>query len=103
MIKASFFGKSLLRGFSLLGHSGYAENGKDIVCAAASSAAFMAANTITEILSAKALATTEDGAFVFELSGKPSEESVHILEGLFIHLQALSEQYPDFIEITIEE
>ena len=35
-------------GFEISGHSDYAEEGSDIVCAAVSSAALMTANTITE-------------------------------------------------------
>ena len=36
-------------GFIIKGHSGYGEQGGDIVCAAVSSAAYMVINTITDI------------------------------------------------------
>ena len=34
------------QGFTCMGHAGYAKRGKDIVCAAVSSAAIMSANTV---------------------------------------------------------
>lgn len=43
-----------LIGFRISGHSGFAESGSDIVCASISSAAYMAANTITDIINISA-------------------------------------------------
>ena len=37
-------------GFSVSGHAGYADSGKDIVCAAVSSAVQLTANGITVVL-----------------------------------------------------
>ena len=52
MIRADFFANAdgALLGFSVLGHSGLAQEGEDILCAAVSSAAYMTANTVLEIL-----------------------------------------------------
>ena len=47
----------LLLGFTACGHSGYAEEGEDIVCSAISSATIMTANTITDVLKIKANVT----------------------------------------------
>ena len=43
MIRADFFANAdgALLGFSVLGHSGLAQEGEDILCAAVSSAAYM--------------------------------------------------------------
>ena len=51
MIRADFFANAdgALLGFSVLGHSGLAQEGEDILCAAVSSAAYMTANTVLEI------------------------------------------------------
>ena len=51
MIYAHFFkfGK-LCSGFSISGHAGYADYGKDIACASVTSAVELTANGITEIL-----------------------------------------------------
>ena len=50
MTRATFVRKDgLLCGFTLRGHAGAGVSGTDVVCAAISSAAYLAANTITEI------------------------------------------------------
>ena len=101
MIRARFRFKSDDKAqFSISGHAGYAESGSDIVCAAVSSAAYMAANTITEILGVKAKASVKDGQMHFSVSD--SKEAVSIIRGLALHLEQLREQYPDHIEITTE-
>ena len=50
MVTVTFYRSGdLLQGFKISGHSGYAQEGSDIVCAAVSSASLMVANTITDI------------------------------------------------------
>ena len=104
MIKAEFrYSDGLLRGFTIKGHSGYDEHGRDIVCAAVSSAAIMAANTVTELRHIKAEITDNDGFLNFDLSENDAESAGVILEGLRLHLTALSEEYPQFIVVKISE
>jgi uncharacterized protein YsxB (DUF464 family) len=87
-----------LTGFEISGHSGFALEGSDIVCAAISSAAIMAANTVTEIIGGKADITENEGYLRFSLIDT-DVESVKVLEGLRLHLMQISEQYPDNIKI----
>ena len=87
-----------LTGFEISGHSGFALEGSDIVCAAISSAAIMAANTVTEIIGGKAEITENEGYLRFSLIDT-DVESVKVLEGLRLHLMQISEQYPDNIKI----
>jgi len=55
MTRIKFFESGgVITGFELEGHAGAGLYGNDIVCAALSSAVLMAANTITEIIGAKA-------------------------------------------------
>ena len=101
MIRARFrFPTEADASFTVSGHAGYAESGSDIVCAAVSSAAYMTANTVTEVLGVKAKAAVRDGKMQFSVSG--SKEAVSIIRGLRLHLTQLQEQYPDHIEITTE-
>lgn len=87
--------------FTIQGHSGSAESGQDIVCAAVSSAAYMAVNTITEILGQQVSADVSDGYMKISLSGK-NDAASDILKGLQLHITELSKDYPDFIRITTE-
>ena len=51
MTTAKFlFSDDVIISFELSGHSGAGEEGTDIVCSAISSAVYMAANTIIEIM-----------------------------------------------------
>ena len=43
-------GNDRLTGFDISGHAMFAESGSDIVCASVSSAAYMAANTVTAVI-----------------------------------------------------
>ena len=101
MITATFFiRESTISGFEIKGHSGSAEFGQDIVCAAVSSAAYMAANTVTEVMGLEAEAEVDDGYMYFTVTGGKAAED--IFRGLKLHLEGLSEQYPDFVKVTTE-
>ena len=101
MIEAKFsFPTDSSASFIIKGHSGSAESGRDIVCAAVSSAAYMAANTVTEIFGVSAKAKVRDGYMKFEFND--SGEAVKIIKGLRLHLSELQSEYPDFIKTTTE-
>ena len=92
----------LLTGFTLSGHAGAGDHGQDIVCAAVSSAAYMTANTITEILGATADITVDDGYMDLTVTDRiPGCQD--ILSGFRLHLQALQEQYPTRIHLMNTE
>ena len=93
----------VITGFSLSGHADFSENGSDIVCAAVSSAAYMTANTITEILSLPCSQTVDEGLMVISLSKQDAEKAQEILGGFLLHLDALSKEYSDFIQLKISE
>ena len=99
MIRVRFLvGNRQLAGFEIRGHADFADIGKDIVCASVSSAALMAANTITEIIGAKADANADNGAMLFMVD-EPCERTETVLKGLELHLTELAKQYPENIKI----
>ena len=85
-------------GFVSSGHAGFAEAGQDIVCAAVSSAAYMAANTITDIFGAKAEAEVKDGFLSFLLTEENAVSS-QLLSGLEAHIRELAKDYPSSIKV----
>ena len=101
MTKVCFLaGSKSLSGFEISGHSSFScddENGK-IVCAAVSSAAYMAANTITEIIGDKADIEVDEAKMLIKVSN-PSSKTIAVLEGLKLHLTELSVQYSNNITI----
>ena len=61
MTRCEFFMEDeRITGFSVSGHSGYAEAGSDIVCAAVSAVVTMAEATINDVCGAKAKVTTAE-------------------------------------------
>ncbi len=87
-------------GFEISGHSSANcddEVGK-IVCAAVSSAAYMTANTVTEIIGDKAEAEVDEAKMVF-VCKKPSDATAKVLLGLKLHLTALADDYSNNIKI----
>ncbi len=100
MTSVKFLADEKLYGFEISGHSTVScddEVGK-IVCSAVSSAAYMAANTITEIIGDKADARVTDGEMYFAVKG-PSNATVQVIKGLQLHLTELSMQYSNNIKI----
>ena len=99
------FEDDILVGFHLTGHSTASvddELGR-IVCASISSAAYMAANTVTEIVGAEALATVneESGEMLFKVKSD-FELALPVLLGFKLHMEQLSNQYTDYIRIISE-
>ena len=92
-----------ITGFSVSGHSGYAEAGQDIVCAAVSAVVGMAEATINDVCGAKAKVRVkeEDARISLTLPAScDEEESVQaVLAGLLLYLCNLRDEYPDYIEV----
>ena len=104
MTKCEFFTEQdRITGFSVSGHSGYAEAGADIVCAAISAIVTMAEATINEVCGAKAKVRVKEADARITLTLPAScdeEESVQaVLAGMLLTLCNLRDQYPDYIEV----
>ena len=107
MTKCEFFTEDdRITGFSVSGHSGYAEAGQDIVCAAISAVVTMAEATINDVLGAKAKVRVKDEQARISLTLPTScdeEESVQaVLSGMMLTLCSLRDDYPDYIEVVME-
>ena len=104
MTKCEFFTEDdRITGFSVSGHSGYAEAGSDIVCAAISAVVAMTEATINDICGAKAKVRVKDEQARVTLMLPAScdeEETVQaVLAGMMLTLCGMRDDYPDFIEV----
>ena len=92
-----------ITGFSISGHSGYAEAGQDIVCAAITAVVTMAEATINDVCGAKAKVRVkeEDARITLTLpTSCDEEESVQaVLAGMLLTLCSMRDDYPDYIEV----
>ena len=104
MIKADIFGTDPIKGFHITGHSDYSEEGSDIVCAAVSSAAYMTANTLTEMVGVDPEIKVSDGDMYLKIkTDGETAKSQEILRGFVLHLNALTEQYQEYITVSNTE
>lgn len=91
-------------GFIMNGHAEAGEAGEDIVCAAVSSAAYLTANTITDILHAPAEIDVGDGEMRLRIrEEKDLSWCRDCLAGFRLHMTGLEEQYPDCISVNYLE
>ena len=104
MTRCEFFTEDeRITGFSVSGHSGYSEEGSDIVCAAISAVVTMAEATINDVLGAKAKVRVknEDARVSLTLPASCDEEDAvqAVLAGMMLTLLSIQEDHPDYIEV----
>ena len=104
MITASFQTEGRkLTGFRIEGHSGLAEAGEDILCAAVTSAVRLTECAINDVLGLEAgvKVKPEKALISLKLPGGLNESSDStcqtLLTALMLHLSQLHEEYPDHI------
>ena len=96
-------------GFDSVGHSGYAEEGEDIVCAGITSAIRLVECTINDVLGlAASVKVRESDAFIsLRLPGSlgPTAESTcqALLTGLMLYFTQLHDDYPENIEVLEDD
>lgn len=105
MINAEFFSLPTgeLIGYRIKGHSDMAESGKDILCAFVSSAAILIANTISEVIKAKADIYDNDGEVYVMIRRTDAVLCKDLLEGLKLHLINTEEMYPNNLTVNYTE
>ena len=104
MITVRFFGRSPIYGFHITGHSDINPEGPEILCSAVSSAAYMAANTVTEIIGLEPELYVDDGDMYLKLKTEiEAERCRDIFDGMRLHLSSIEEQYKDYIKLTYSE
>ena len=97
--------ESRIVGFEVSGHSGYADAGEDIVCAAVTSAIRLVESTVNDVmgLCASVKVREKDANISFRLPGglsAPAESTCqNLLTGLMVYLAQLHDEYPDNIEV----
>ena len=104
MIKISFSEqKGQLTAFKVSGHatSDFEDNFGKIVCSAVSSAVYLTANTLTDVLGAEIDCNDSGKAFSLKVLSK-IEESQVTLKGFRLHVTELSKQYPKNITVSSE-
>ena len=96
---------SRIDGFEVQGHSGYATEGEDIVCAAITSAVRLVDCAINDVLGLEAAVKVreKDASISLKLPaklGQTAESTCQtLLTALMVHFVQLSEEYPENISV----
>ena len=92
-----------LTGFSCSGHSGYAEAGEDIVCAAISSAVTMAECIINDVFRAGAEVSVDEISTRISLKlpahCERQAECEDVLQGFLLCMKELQTDNPDYLTV----
>lgn len=86
--------------FMVDGHSGFAESGEDIVCAAVSSTVWMTINGIEKQNLARLSYEERDGFVDCIVEEKFSDGADVLLNSLVMFIAELSGQYKEFLKLT---
>lgn len=86
-----------LNGFEMNGHSDWADEGSDIVCASLSSCAYMTANTITDVIGVEAEIEIDDAYMSLFVSKEDCSKVKDIMRGFEMHVKALADDYSKYI------
>ena len=107
MTKIQFFTEGIrITGFEVKGHSGYAEEGQEIVCSAITSAVRLVECSINEVLGLGATVKVNPryAKISFYLPGGLSETTDNtcqsLLTGFMVYMTELREEYPENIEVS---
>ena len=103
MTRCEFFTENdRITGFSISGHSGYAEAGQDIVCAAVSAMAMLTINTISDSFGLETEVTADENGPVIDFKLKTENRYASaLISGLANELSALENDYPNYVRVII--
>ncbi len=94
-------------GFEIYGHSGYAEHGKDIVCAAVSALAYAAVGAISDMTKAEADWDYKDGYMLYMVHRNISDTDRSIvktvLDAIIIGFKQVELSYKGYVKVRIKE
>ena len=96
---------SRIVGFEVQGHSGFATEGEDIVCAAVTSAVRLVECSINDVLGLEAAVKVREKDAYISLNlpaklGQTAESTCQtLLTGMMVHFVQLNEEYPENITV----
>ena len=107
MTKVEIFRKNgNIIGYKASGHSGYSEQGSDIICSAISTSLQMTLIGIKEVLKLKVDFKINDGFLDVDLKNISQDKLTQtniLTEAMAIFLKELTKQYPKYIRLVEKE
>ncbi len=94
-------------GYEMKGHSGYAEAGQDIVCAAVSVLAQTGANALEKLTGVEPEVQMEDGYLQVmlptNLKERERKQAKTIVDTILVGLEDVVDAYPEYLELRYRE
>ena len=89
-----------LSGFTCQGHSGYAEAGEDIVCAAVTSAIRLLECTLNDVMQEGAACSVDESGTRISLKlASPTKQGEDMMKGFYLYMKELQSEYPEHITV----
>ncbi len=100
MTRAEFhFAGDKIKSLVVSGHSGFANEGEDIVCASVSSTLWMTINGLENVVGAKISYKEKEALVTLDVAEQSLEESFPMLESFRQFLCNLSIEYEDYLTL----
>lgn len=106
MTKITIFKKDdIIWSYQVKGHSGFAEEGKDIVCSAVSTATQMTLVGLKEVLKLKVESIIEDGFLQIRLldGDENNKDAQILLNTMFLTLQDIAKNYAKNVKMEVRK
>ena len=104
MTKITIFKKKgMICEFQVKGHSGYAEEGHDIVCSGISAATQMAVNGLGEVLKLRPQVDIKEGYMHVTLEKYEDEKAQAVLSSMELTLDAIAKEYARYVKMEVKE
>ena len=99
---------SRITGFSIKGHSGYAEEGSDIVCAGISALVITIENALCQLVKLSPVERGGEDGFLEvilpeKMTDKQMQDAQLLLSTLHIGLENIAQAYPDYVRLTVRK
>ncbi len=105
MTKITIFKKEgKIWSYQIKGHSGFAEEGKDIVCSAISTAGQMTLLGLREVLSVKIESDVQDGYMQVKVLDNFEDQSVQVLMNTFEKtIEHFAKEYAKYVKMEVRK
>lgn len=104
MTKIFVFKKeNLICGFQVKGHSGFAEEGKDIVCSSVSTAAQMTLVGLKEVLKLDVESEMSDGFMSVYVQAADLPKAQDLLLTMHKTLESIAKEYGKFVKLEVKK
>ncbi len=90
-------------GFSCTGHSGYAEEGRDIVCAAVSALTTTCVNALEMVAHTVPKVKVGEGLLEARIHAPGNRDAQVILQSMVQGLRDISEEYPAYVRVICSQ